>query len=366
MEYKNVLITDYDHFGRGIGKIDGKVIFVKNGIVGEIVDIKVIKEKKTFLEAEITKIIKKSSDRREVKCPYYDICGGCNLMHLEYDNQVLFKKNKVINIFKQYLNIDIFPDIIWSNKEYNYRNKITLHYKNKKLGFYNEKSNDVFKLDKCLIAEERLNEYIKKVKSNKKDIIIRTNGEEVTNSLIMNIGDYKFIVDESSFFQVNNYICNELFNLLESEIEEDDIILDLYSGVSSLSVVAAAKCKKVTAIENNKSCVKNALENKKINNIDNLEIIHSKVEDEIKNLKNKYTKIIVDPPRRGLDKKTRLFLNDSKSSKIFYISCNPITLARDIKELDNYKLSNIVLLDMFPNTYHVECVSVLHRKNIEK
>lgn len=362
MEYKNVLITDYDHFGRGIGKIDGLVVFVKNALVGEIVDIKVIEKKNTFLVAEITNIIKKSSDRREAKCPYYNICGGCNLMHLEYDNQVLFKKNKVVNIFKQYLNMNINPDIIWSDKEYNYRNKITLHYKNNKIGFYKEKSNDVFKLDKCLIASSKINDYIKKINSKEKDIIIRTNGEEVSNSLIMNIGEYSFIVDADSFFQVNNYICNELFKILESEITKDDIILDLYSGVSSLSVVAAKKCKKVTAIESNKSSVKNALENKKMNNVNNLDIIHSKVEDKIEELKNKYSKIIIDPPRRGLDKKTRLFLNDSNASKIIYISCNPITLARDIKQLDNYILKNIVLLDMFPNTYHCETVCVLERK----
>ena len=123
--------------------------------------------------------------------------------------------------------------------------------------------------------------------------------------------------------------------------------------------------KKVIGIEINKNAIKSANENKKINNIKNT-YFHCLNANEIK-ITEKVDKIIVDPPRGGLDKKTIEFLNKSNANVIIYVSCNPITLKRDIELLKQfYSLKEITPVDMFPNTHHVECVSVLHQKSPKK
>ena len=100
-------ITDFDHNGKGIGRLNDKIVFVKGAIPGEIVDIKILKEKKKFIEASINKFIKKSPNRIESPCKYYDKCGGCDLLHINYIDQLKFKENKIKNIITKYLNNNI-------------------------------------------------------------------------------------------------------------------------------------------------------------------------------------------------------------------------------------------------------------------
>ena len=361
-----VKIESLDHFGRGIANINGKIIFVENALKGELVDITIYKEKKNFSEAKINEIIEKSSERETPICKYYGICGGCNTMHMSYKCELEFKKEKVKNILKKYALIDVNPKIIESEKRLAYRNKITLHYKNEQLGFMKEKSNEIIEIDNCPLVMKEINEYLKN--DIKESVIIRenTNKEIVTNidnkTMIENINNYKFMVDANSFFQVNHYICSKLFKLIEKNIDISNICLDLYSGVGTLSIVASKKAKKVYGIEVNNYSYKNAVKNLELNNIKNVKFINGLVEKEITKIKESVDTIITDPPRSGMDYVTIDTINKLKPKKIIYVSCNPLTLARDLKLLDKYKLENITLLDMFPNTYHVESFCVLKLK----
>ena len=140
-------------------------------------------------------------------------------------------------------------------------------------------------------------------------------------------------------------------------------MLDLYSGVGTLSIVASKKAKKVIAIEVNKNSYKNALINLELNGVDNVDFMCGKVEDLIDKINVKPDVIITDPPRSGMDKKTINIIKEYLPNKIIYISCEPMTLARDIKLLsENYTLNKVKCFDMFPNTYHVETFCVLERK----
>ena len=145
-------INSFDHEGRGIGKYNNKVVFVPNAIPGEIVEIEIIKDKKTFSEGKIISYIKKSPKRIEASCPFYNKCGGCSFEHISIDDEKKVKTNNVINIIKKYANLDVLPIFIDSDKEYNYRNKITLHMKDNKVGFYEEKSHNIIDINNCYLV----------------------------------------------------------------------------------------------------------------------------------------------------------------------------------------------------------------------
>ncbi len=361
-----VKIEKLDDLGRGICKLNSKVTFVENTLPNEEVEIKLTKEKKKYNEAKVTSYIKVSDNRIEPKCKYYNICGGCDIMHMKYETQLNYKKEKVKTILKKYAQILIEPEIIKSDKIYNYRNKITLHYQDK-LGYYKKGTNEIIEIKECNLVMKEINDYIKKSKI-KEDIIIRENqNKEIITSLnnktmIEEINNLKFQVDALSFFQVNHYICSKIFDLLEENIDTCETCLDLYSGVGTLSIVASKKAKYVYSIEVNEYSHKNALKNKELNNATSIKFILGKVEDKIKNIHEKIDLIITDPPRTGMDKQTINVIKELSPKKIIYISCDPITLARDLKLLNNYKLDKITLLDMFPNTHHIESFCVLLKK----
>ena len=179
-----VTITKLNHSGEGIGYIDGKIVFIPKTIPGDIVEIKIIKEHKNYIEAIPTKYIEYSKDRVEIKCPYYKECGGCQLMSLPYPKQLEYKCNKVKNILNKYASLNLEPTITESNI-YNYRNKITLQVNNGNIGLYTSNSHDLIQIDKCHLISNNMNNIIPLIKelglSNINQIIIR----EATNQLMI-------------------------------------------------------------------------------------------------------------------------------------------------------------------------------------
>lgn len=362
----SVVIKDYDHFGRGIAFVDGKITFVLDGIKNEEVEIEITKETKKYNEAKIIKILNKSDKRITPVCKYYDVCGGCNLMHMSYDEEIFFKKEKVENILKRYANVDINVEIEKSNR-YNYRNKITLHSDGKNMGYIN--NNKIVNIENCKIANDTINNYLNKNNYKSDKLIIRCNdNNEVISSvekgyIYERINDYIFRIDVDSFFQVNNYITSKVFNYIDSLFDKSNCSLDLYSGVSTLGILISKKSDRVISIEENKSSYLNAKENIRINNINNITLINAKVEDVIDSINEKVDLIITDPPRKGMDKITISAIKRFKPNKVIYMSCDPMTMARDIKLLsDDYKLKSVKVFDMFVCTYHVESICVLERK----
>lgn len=404
-----VVIEKMNHQAMGIAKINGKVVFVPKVIIGDIVDIDIVKEYKNYNIGRVNKIIKNGSKRVDVLCPYYDICGGCSISAYTYQDELEYKVNNVIDIFKRN-DIDIKPNIIKSDNRYGYRNKITLQVSNGIIGLYEEDSNTIVDVDKCLLVSDKLNEIIDIIKKNINvnkcnKIVIRdtyygimiifygsVNNEEVIKYLDKKvvsiytydnkyrciygekylyemIGEYKYRISPDSFFQVNSRTVNKLYNkVVEYAIknEKKDNLVDLYCGTGTIGIYLSKYFNSIIGIELNKQAVEDAKENAKINGVNNIEFYAGDV-GKIINDQIKADVIVVDPPRSGLDKRTKDILLKIKANKIVYVSCNPLTLARDIKELDSgYKLGEITLVDMFPNTHHVESVCVLCRKILIK
>lgn len=395
-------IEKQNHQGRGISKINGKVIFIPNAYIGETVEVEVIKDTKKYMEGKVIKYIKISSDRIKYNCPYYHECGGCNIAHINYEKQLEFKKNTVIDIFKRYASLDINPNICESEDKLHYRNKVVLHVENNKKGFYKDETNELVPINNCLLLNKKLNDVIKtfdkKVDISKlKEILLRTNGEEVLakftsdnellnsnivlkdkedkegeeatkrikeNAIIFNLGKYKYAVTIDSFFQVNTKQAIKLYDKVREYvgIEKVETALDLYCGTGTIGIYISDLCNRVIGVEVNKSSVTCANYNKLLNKIDNIEFIEGDVSTVINNEMN-LDLIVVDPPRSGLDNKAISIIKQIKPKKLIYVSCNPMTLARDIQKLsEEYKLNDIELFDMFPNTHHVESVCLLDLK----
>lgn len=403
MKNLEVKIEKLDHFGRGISKEFDRPIFVSNALPNEVVEIKIVKEKKNLIEGEVINYLEESSDRVKPLCPYYNECGGCDIMHLNYQNQLKYKENKVKEILKKFADFDNVNNIVGST-QYNYRNKITLQV-NKKLGYYKKKSNDIIKINECLLASNKINEIIHSLNKidldNINQIVIRTtdnesmivfytnkdinidiNSLDVTDIVLINnkkrkilkgkgyivdnINGIKFVISPTSFFQVNNVGMINLYNkVLEyGNFNENDNVLDLYCGTGTIGIYVAKSCGKVIGVEINDEAVKDAFVNKEINNIDNIDFKVGDVGKILKENNFKPTAIIVDPPRAGLDKLTIDKIIELKPNKLIYVSCDPVTLARDLNILKSvYDIIEITPVDMFANTYHVENVCLLKLKH---
>lgn len=390
-----VHIDRMDHFGNGIGNINGKIIFVKGALPGETVDVTITKDKKSFMEGTINTIIYKSSKRVEPFCKYFGVCGGCSLCHLNYENTLEYKKERVKNILSKF---DIPKiNVIKNENDLYYRNKIELKIVDGKLGFYEKSTHNLIEIKDCKVTKKSINksfEFVKNMKLENANVTIRANyNDEVLiiidskeKPVILNPEDYKivgivlndkciygqdnfmekinnlfFTVSYNSFFQVNNYINLELFNLIKENIV-GKTVLDLYSGVGTLSIVASKVVDKVYSIEVTQNAVKNALINAKINKCDNINFILGKVEDKIGFINDKIDTIIVDPARAGLDKKTIEVINNICPQRIIYVSCDTQSLANNLVDLANYEIKKFYILDMFSYTYHIECFCILDKK----
>lgn len=400
-------IEKLDYYGRGISRSSGKVYFIENALKDEDVSITLLKEKKKYCEAKLKEISNISKDRTEAKCKYYNVCGGCQLMHIKEEKQEEFKKEKVEEILKKFLkyNKDV-NDIVFS-KNFNYRNKVVLHVKDNKLGFYKNKTNELIEIDKCLLLNPVINDlisYLKnyieskdiekitiKVGNKTNEVMLIIDGSiakyqkllEIVDVLIINekvmttkdyitsyIGNKKYIIKRNSFFQVNYDISTRMYDKVKDVIvkEKSKNVLDLYCGTGTIGIYISDVVSKITGIEVVSDAIEAANVNKKINNVENIEFILGKVEDKLDFISNNnIDTVIVDPPRSGLHKKVIPILEKISPKTIIYVSCDPITMARDINLLsNNYELVEVTPYDMFPNTYHVECVSLLSRKTVEK
>lgn len=391
-----VKVDKLSHDLRGITKINNKVTFINNALLGEIVDIKLISEKKNFNEAKVISYIEKSSDRIENKCPYSDKCGGCDFGYLNYDASLIYKKNMVIDVMKRYAGLDINPSIIPSDDIFGYRNKISLKINNDKLCLIENNSNNYISINKCLLVNDNINKIIKILNDCDLhgifDIVIRgtyeimviINGDDINNDIICKldgnvssivfngnviygkgyinicVDKFKYAIYPNSFFQVNTCMIKELYDEVKRCAGRGHNLLDLYCGAGTIGIYLADNFDIVHGIEINYDAVTGANVNKKINNIKNISFDMVNANSI---LINNYDVIVVDPPRGGLDKKTITNLLNSGAKKIVYVSCNTITLARDIDMLkDKYVLDKITLFDNFPNTKHVESVCLLKLK----
>lgn len=417
-------IEDFDYKGRGITKIDGVPVFLDGGIIGDEVDFFITKEKKNYYNGKINKIIKKSNKRENSPCPYSDKCGGCDFLELKDDVELAWKHDLVKNNINKLGKISLQPkEILSSPENYKYRNNMQFQVKNGIIGLYEKNSRNITKIDYCLMQKDSANKVLNIVSKFKylkdlKTIGIRTNYKDeimlilVTNKKNLNLKsiigdlleanvksfyvnyhnksktrysdefklifgeeyleeklmDLKFRISPKSFFQVNIPATESLYKkaIEYADIKPEDKIYDLYCGVGSISLCLAKKGAEVIGIEIVSQAVEDARKNAENNKL-NCRFIEGAAEEIILKLKEdehiEPNKIIVDPPRKGLDENLVKFLIDNPVERLIYISCNPSTQARDLNLLKKkYKVEEITPVNLFPNTVHVETIVLMSRK----
>ena len=367
---KRVKIESLDHQGRGIARIDHKIVFLPNALPGEIVEIEITKEKKNFSEGKVLHYLEESKDRIPSACPYYPSCGGCQLLHIPYSKQLEYKEEKMQNILTRYQLGDIpLKKIVGSPKETCYRNKVTFQVQNGKLGYFEENSYHFIPISSCLLLDNKINDTIKSLPTKGEKIVVRSNEKEITyqkeKKILHTIGKYQFLVSLESFFQVNDSITPLLYEKVKEYLHPtlEDTVLDLYCGAGTIGIFVSDSVKKVIGIEKCEEAIRNAKENALLNHITNIEFFCGDAGIEASKLKERITSIIIDPPRSGLNKQTLDILLKISPKKIVYVSCDPMTFVRDLNLLkEDYRIEEITPFDMFPNTYHVENIAFLHKK----
>lgn len=402
----DVLIDRIDHQGRGIGYIDGKIIFVKNALPGERVKVNVVYENKKFYEGVVLEYYNKSDSRVDVLCPYYDSCGGCDIMHMNYDFQHDYKINKVKDIIRKFVKEDIFISDISYDSQFNYRNKATFHVK-EGIGYFKEKTYDLIPIDKCMISSNEINstlDILKKMNlSGVNQVVVRSSFydksvmvifhvsdkvnesyliEELKNYvssiyvkkndykliygdkyIIDKIGDLKFVISPDSFFQVNTPMAYKLYSKVREYAgsTSDSNVLDLYCGTGTIGLFVGGKS--LVGVEINESAINDANVNKDLNGVSNARFICGDSGKVLKKLDKNFDVVIVDPPRSGLSSLSIEEVISVGAKRVVYVSCDPVTLARDLNIFkEYYDVKEISLFDLFPNTHHVESVCLLERR----
>ena len=396
-----VKIIDTAYGGYGVAKDkSGKVIFVPHSVDGDILDIAVTKESKKFSYASINKIIEPSTFRVESKCKYSGICGGCSFDHIDYNKQLDIKKNIVLNSIR---NIDYENDIkVIYNKEYNYRLRVNMIAVDGKVGFFRFKSNDFISIDKCCILKDSLFEKIKNfvydnnitgdvyaIENNNNESLAFAELMKKTNiklfekyfdgitikynkkinscgidSMLYKTKYGNIAVGHNTFFQSNLYLLDDFQDEVIKYLSEDDEkIAELYAGSGFFTSAIEYKMKK---LNKNYNFIASEISKDSVNiaNKYGLNIIREDAAKTLKNINYNLDVLILDPPREGIDKNAIKEIIRIKPKKIIYVSCNPMTFSRDLNLLkDYYKLSDLNIIDMFANTYHIELVSCLNKIN---
>ncbi|MCZ9955241.1 class I SAM-dependent RNA methyltransferase [Brachyspira hyodysenteriae] len=396
-----VKIIDTAYGGYGIAKDEnGKVIFIPHSVEGDILDITITKESKKFSYASINKIIESSQFRINPKCKYAGICGGCLFNHIEYNKQLDTKKNVVLNAIR---NIDFNNDIkMIYGENINYRLRVNMIADNGRIGFYRFKSNDFVNIDECVILKESLFDKIKNFASENNITgniySIENNNNEalafielnkkinikcfekyfkgITVKHNKNIKSYgsdtilyktkygNIPIGHKTFFQSNLYLLDDFqYNVIKYLSDNDSSIVELYAGSGFFTSALENKIKsfnnhyKFIASEINKDSVL-------IANKYDLKIKNEDALITLKNIDYDIDALILDPPREGMNKNVVEEIIRIKPKKIIYVSCDPMTFARDINLLKEYhNLSDLNIIDMFADTYHIELISFLEYKD---
>ena len=371
---------------------NGENVNIFGGIPGETViaeiDIqKQTKRKKPRISGIVKQVLISSPNRVNPPCQFYGFCTGCNWQHIKYDYQLKLKEQIIFNEIKNKINSNInIKRIVPSKKQFNYRNHGRFSIRrNGQIGFTNKVTKKFVGVNHCMIMNNKINKLIKNIenladestqlsirasentnsfliqpKFNNPNIKVKTGQKHYTEQ----ISKYEFQISSPSFFQVNSNqienMKNEILSLIKNS--EKKILVDAYSGVGTFGILLSEYFEKVIGVEQSSSAVNDA--NINIKNIPNYSILTGNSEDIIREIKSKIDVVILDPSRKGCDVKLLNNLISNPADNIIYISCEPRTLARDLEILNNgkYKIQSIIPIDLFPNTHHVESITLLKVK----
>jgi 23S rRNA (uracil1939-C5)-methyltransferase len=344
MRSVDLRIEDVAFGGKGVAREQGKAVFVPFTIEGELVSAEIVREKKQFAEAELVEVREPSPHRVQPRCPYFGRCGGCAYQHIDYEHQLAIKFRQVRNILQRIGKLKDVPmrPIVPSPLPYGYRNRITVHVEDGVVGFFRRDSHRLIDIEQCPISMDEVNRALAELRASRpRD------------------GHYTLRAEGGPrvFSQTNDAVAKALRDLIARLIPPgQQLLIDAYCGAGFFAKALLDKFERVIGIDWDRFAIEAARQTATPKET----YIAGDIDAELrKALQESPAKkvLIVDPPATGLSGSARKVIVDLAPATFIYVSCNPATLARDLKELQaKFKIESVTPLDMFPQTAEIEVV----------
>ncbi len=390
-----LIIEDIGAHGEGIGRSEGRVVFVPGELPGDEVLARVVEDRGRFLRAELAELTHPSSERVAPLCPHAKSCGGCPLMELSYRAQLAIKEKQVRDALQRLGKIQnpAVRPMLGMENPWHYRNKARFALRGKRFGYLRRGTHELVPVASCPILPDemvaRAAEAAAQLPPGQRafahltvreaaggalmTILERRDGSTVSDCRVLSdtietdLGTLKTEISPRSFCQVNPLQCGRLYSLVQEYAAPSggELLLDLYCGAGSIGLSMAKKLGRLIGVESVGEAVRDAERNAAINGVANAHFLCGRAEEILPTrLQNVRADIVVlDPPRAGCDKGLLEQVARIAAPKLVYVSCNPATLARDLALLlsGGYRFIEAAPVDLFPHTLGIEVVAFLSR-----
>ena len=361
-------IGDLAFGGEGVARKDNFVVFAPFVAPGEVVEAEVTEVKKRYARARVLNVLNAGPDRVAAPCPYFGRCGGCQYQHLAYPAQIQLKHQQVCALFQHIGGFDpaLVAPVVPCPEPYGYRNRVMIRSQWDKfkqglnIGFLRADSRLVVDIEKCLIAEPVLNEQLKHVRAHPPP----RGGIKV----VLRISPPGWDVPKDSFFQNNFFLLPKLVETVRNSLRQAATrhLADAFCGVGFFSLELADEVESFVGVELDGLAIQAARRNAEARGRTNGEFLAGTAEELLPKVLERHpaaqTTVLLDPPRKGCRHETLQMLSRVRPAQIIYVSCDPATMARDLNTLcagDVFEVVQVVPLDMFPQTSHIESVGDL-------
>lgn len=382
--------------GNGLARQNGQVVLLPFVLPGELVEAKTRAAKGGTLRGSATELLERSAERIQPACRYFTDCGGCQYQHAGYRYQLTQKEAILRETLKRLGGIELdVPLGVVSGEPWGYRNRIQLHFAKRRVGFRRADSHDLCAVDSCPIASPRLNEALSAIKAAAQrrewpefleGIEVFTNEKDIQLNIVQSrrpvaarffawcaeavpgflpgpleyqAAGHSFRISRGSFFQVNRFLVNALVEEVVRDLEPgtgEAAVIDLYAGVGLFTAPMAKRFARVVAVERSGPAFRDLEWNCAAAGAD-VRCVRAATEDFLRETQPPVDLVVADPPRAGLGKEVTGELTRLRPKRLVLVSCDPATLARDLKVLSAlYRIERASLVDLFPQTFHFETV----------
>lgn len=346
----NVIVDSVAFGGAGVGRLpDGRVCFVPGTLPGEHALVRIVKSKKSYVEAELLRLTEMSLQRVQPPCPIFGQCGGCAYQHADYALQLTIKTSQVAELLRKvggFSYAKVCP-MLASPRQWEYRNRLSVHVENGRVGFYHRKTHRLIEASHCPIGSPPVNAQLNRLAANPPRTTKRITLREST--------------EQNGFTQVNDAAAQILFGVVREMLTGGgSLLVDAYCGSGFFAKRLRDLFEAIIGIDWSERGIQAALGSAGASEKYLMGSVEEHLGAALEGTFRETTALLIDPPAEGVSSDVISIIHEQKPATIVYVSCDPATLARDLKKLSSiYRLSYVQPVDMFPQTAEIEAVAKL-------